>query len=85
LQVHYAVSEITVRWALSNANQHVVCTERELQTVIELRVTYGNLAIAVRHCKSPEEAARWSEQRRNAWESYGWKLSRQREDAPPLP
>ena len=67
------MSEATVRWALSNADEHVICTERRLQTQIELRVTYGNLTVATRHCKSPDDAARWSEQRRHAWEAYGWK------------
>jgi hypothetical protein len=73
LQMYRLMSEATVRWALSNANQHVICTERQLHTVIELRVTYGNLIIAARHCKNREEATRWSEQRRHAWEAYGWK------------
>jgi hypothetical protein len=69
-----AMSEPTVRWALSNADEHVICTERREQARIELRLTYANLTIAALHCKSPEEAARWSEQRRLAWEGYGWKL-----------
>ena len=69
-----AVSEPTVRWALSNDDEHVICTERRLPARIELRVTYGALTIATRHCKDSDEAARWSEQRRNAWEAYGWKL-----------
>ena len=68
------MSESTVRWALSNADEHVICTERQVQTQIELRVTYGNLPIATRHCKNPDEAARWSEQRKHAWEAYGWKV-----------
>jgi hypothetical protein len=69
------VTEETIRWALSNSAEHVICTERRLQSWIELRVTYRNLIVAARHCKNPDEAARWSEQRRHAWEAYGWKLS----------
>jgi hypothetical protein len=68
------VSDPTVRWALSNADEHVICTERRLQAQIELRVTYGPLTIATRHCRDLDEAARWSEQRRHDWEAYGWKL-----------
>lgn len=63
----------TIRWTLSNSLEDVICTERRSPSQIELRVTYGNLTIARCHCKSPSEATRWSEQRRHAWESYGWK------------
>ena len=76
------MSEPTVRWALSNADEHVICTERREQARIELRLTYGNLAIATLHCRNPEEAARWSEERRHAWEAYGWKLHRSSEPRP---
>ena len=68
------MSAETIRWALSNAAERVICTERRLQDQIELQVTYGNLTIARRHCSDPDDAARWSDQRRNAWEAYGWKL-----------
>jgi hypothetical protein len=74
------MSEATVRWALSNDDGHVVCTERRLPTQIELRVTYGNLTVATSHCSNPDEAARWSDERRHAWEAYGWR----RHPAPPV-
>jgi hypothetical protein len=67
------VPDETVRWAVSNSVAHVICTERQVQSQIELRVTYGTLTVASRHCKSADEAARWAEQRRHAWEKYGWK------------
>jgi hypothetical protein len=68
------VTDETIRWALTNAAERVTCVERRLLTQIEVRVTYGDLTVATRHCKSPDEAARWSEQRRHAWEAYGWRL-----------
>jgi hypothetical protein len=73
LQIQAAMSEPTVRWALSNHDGHVVCTERRLQTQIELRVTYGDLTVATSHCSNPAEATRWSDERRHAWEAYGWR------------
>lgn len=69
------MADETIRWTLSNNVEHVICTERRSPSQIEVRVTYGNLTVATCHCKSPDEATRWSEQRRHAWESYGWKLS----------
>ena len=68
------MSAETIRWSLSNSAGRVICTEQRLLSQIELRVTYGNLTVATRHCNDPDDAARWSEQRRHAWEAYGWKI-----------
>jgi hypothetical protein len=69
------VSDGTIRWALSKSAERVICIEEQLQTQIELRVTYGDLTIARCHCKDADEATRWSGQRRDAWEAYGWKTN----------
>ena len=50
-----------------------MCIEGEAQSQIELRVVYGNLTIARRHCKDADEARRWSGECRDAWVAYGWK------------
>ena len=63
----------TIRWTLSKSAERVVCVEGQFQSQIELRVLYGNLTIARRHCKDADEAMRWSGERRHAWEAYGWK------------
>ena len=65
----------TIRWALSKSAERVICVEGEFQDQIELRVIYGNLTIARRHCRSADEATRWSGEARDAWEAYGWKLN----------
>ena len=69
------VSAETIRWALSKSAERVICVEGEFQDQIEVRVIYGNLTIARRHCKSADEATRWSGEARDAWEAYGWKLN----------
>jgi hypothetical protein len=73
LQLLSAVSAETIRWALSKSAERVMCIEGETQSQIELRVVYGNLTIARRHCKDAEEARRWSGECRDAWVAYGWK------------
>lgn len=73
LQLSSAVSTETIRWALSKSAERVMCIEGETQSQIELRVVYGNLTIARRHCKDAEEAMRWSGEYRDAWVAYGWK------------
>ena len=50
-----------------------MCIEEGAQSQIELRVVYGNLTIARRHCKDADEAMRWSGECRDAWVAYGWK------------
>jgi hypothetical protein len=69
------VSAETIRWALSKSAERVICIEEQLHSQIELRVVYGNLTIARCHCKTADEAVRWSGQHRHAWESYGWTLN----------
>jgi hypothetical protein len=73
LQLSRAVSAETIRWALSKSAERVMCIEGEAQSHIELRVVYGNLTIARRHCKDADEAMRWSGECRDAWVAYGWK------------
>jgi hypothetical protein len=63
----------TVHWTLSKSAERVTCVERPFQSQIEVCVTYGALTIARRHCKNTDEAIRWSGERRDAWEAYGWK------------
>ena len=63
----------TIRWTLSKSAERVTCVERPYQSQIEVCVIYGSLTIARRHCKNADEAIRWSGQRRDAWEEYGWK------------
>ena len=73
LQLSPAVSAETIRWALSKSAERVICIEGEVHSQIELRVVYGNLTIARRHCKDADEAMRWSGECRDAWVAYGWK------------
>lgn len=63
----------TVRWSLTNAATHVVCTERTSPSHIELHVKYANLPIASKRCSDAADAARWADQLRRAWEASGWK------------
>jgi hypothetical protein len=63
----------TVRWTVSNHEAQVVCVERAADSDFELHVRYCNLPIASRRCVDPEEAARWSDEIRCAWEAAGWK------------
>lgn len=67
------MSAQTIRWTLSKSAERVICVEGQFQTQIEVRLLYGDLTIAKRHCKNAEEAMRWSCERRHAWEEYGWK------------
>jgi hypothetical protein len=75
LQKIGAVPAETIHWTLSKSAERVTCVERPFQSQIEVCVIYGSLTIARRHCKSADEAIRWSGQRRDAWESYGWKTN----------
>lgn len=57
----------TICWTLTNAEAEVVCIERQVDSHIELSVSYANLPIGSRRCLDREEAARYSEQLRSAW------------------
>ena len=69
------MSDETVRWALSKANGKVVCSERTSSSWIEVHLRYHNLPLASQCCGTRDEAARWAERVRRAWEEFGWRAT----------
>jgi len=63
-----------VRWTLSVSDSSVVCTEQQSSPdYIDVHVRYGSLPLASRRCTSRDDASRWADRVRVAWEESGWR------------